>query len=75
MQNKKSVIRAFDWDRLVNRLEGVVGDALGKTETQIQVMEDGMVYPISSKSLIKERSSSVYNKIFRLKLMHVSISS
>ena len=47
MQNKKSVIRAFDWNFLVNRLEGVVGDALGKTETQIQVMEDGRTYPMT----------------------------
>ena len=47
MQNKKSVIKVFDWDRLVNRLEEVVGNALGKTETQIQVMEDGSVYPMT----------------------------
>ena len=47
MQNKKSVIRVFDWDRLVSRLEEVVGNALGKTETQIQVMEDGSVYPMT----------------------------
>ena len=47
MQNKKSVIRAFDWNFLVSRLEGVVCGALGKTETQIQVMEDGNVYPMT----------------------------
>ena len=47
MQNKKSVIRAFDWNFLASRLEGVVSDALGKTETQIQVMEDGRTYPMT----------------------------
>ena len=47
MQNVKSVIRTFDWNRLVSRLEEVVCDALGKTETQIQVMEDGQVYPMT----------------------------
>lgn len=47
MQNKKSVVKTFDWTRLVNRLEEVVCDALGKTETQIQVMEDGRVYPMT----------------------------
>ena len=47
MQNKKSVIKSFDWNYLVNRLEEVVCDALGKTETQVNVMEDGKVYPIT----------------------------
>ena len=47
MQNKNSVIRTFDWNRLVNCLKRVVGDALGKIETQIQVMEDGMTYPMT----------------------------
>ena len=47
MQNKKSVIKSFDWNYLVNRLEEVVCDALGKTKTHIKVMEDGKVYPMT----------------------------
>ena len=42
-----SGIKSFDWNYLVNRLEGVVCDALGKTETQIHVTEDGKVYPMT----------------------------
>ena len=40
-------IKSFDWNYLVNRLQGVVCDALGKTETRINVMEDGKVYPMT----------------------------